>query len=53
MHENNNRINSDRLKTNTQFAKELKTTPILDKLLEYERKWIQRVNRMLVIDYPV
>jgi len=33
-------------KTNTQIAKELKITPILDKLLEYKRKWIQHVNRM-------
>ena len=33
-------------KTNTQTAKELKTTPILDKLLEYKRNWIQHVNRM-------
>jgi len=33
-------------KTNTQIAKELKITPILDKLLEYKRNWIQRVNRM-------
>jgi hypothetical protein len=33
-------------KTNTQTAKELKITPILDKLLEYERNWIQHVNRM-------
>ena len=33
-------------KTNTQIAKELKITPILDKLLEYERNWIQHVNRM-------
>jgi len=24
----------------TQIAKELKITPILDKLLEYKRKWI-------------
>jgi len=40
-------------KTNTQIAKELKITPILDKLLEYKRKWIQHVNRMLVIDCPV
>jgi hypothetical protein len=36
-------------KTNTQIAKELKITPILDKLLEYKRNWIQHVNR---IDYP-
>jgi len=33
-------------KTNAQIAKELKITPILDKLLEYKRSWIQRVNRM-------
>ena len=33
-------------KTNAQIAKELKITPILDKLLEYKRIWIQHVNRM-------
>jgi len=33
-------------KTNAQIAKELKITPILDKLLEYRRSWIQHVNRM-------
>ena len=33
-------------KTNRQIAKELKITPILDKLLEYKRNWIQHVNRM-------
>ena len=33
-------------KTNTQIAKELKITPILDKLLEYKRKYIQHANRM-------
>jgi hypothetical protein len=33
-------------KTNAQIAKELKIKPILDKLLEYKRKWIQHVNRM-------
>jgi hypothetical protein len=32
-------------KTNTQIAKELKITPILDKQLEYKRNWIH-VNRM-------
>jgi hypothetical protein len=32
--------------TNTHIAKELKITPILDKLLEYKRNWIQHVNRM-------
>jgi hypothetical protein len=33
-------------KTNEQIAKELKITPILDKLLEYKRNWIQHVTRM-------
>jgi len=33
-------------KTNKQIAKELKITPILDKLLEYKKGWIQHVNRM-------
>jgi len=33
-------------KTNAQIAKELKITPILDKLLEYKRSWIQHVHRM-------
>jgi hypothetical protein len=33
-------------KTNTQIAKELKIIPILGKLLEYKRNWLQHVNRM-------
>jgi len=33
-------------KKNTLIAKILKITPILDKLLEYKRNWIQHVNRM-------
>jgi len=33
-------------KTNTQIAKELKITPISDKLLEYKRNRIQHVNRI-------
>jgi hypothetical protein len=33
-------------KANKQIAKELKITPILYKLLEYKRNWIQHVNRM-------
>jgi len=33
-------------KTNTQIAKELKITPILDKLLEYKINRTQHVNRM-------
>jgi hypothetical protein len=31
-------------KTNTQITEELKITPILDKLLECKRNWIQHVN---------
>jgi hypothetical protein len=34
-------------RTNKQIAKELKITPILNKLLEYKKNWIQHVNRML------
>jgi hypothetical protein len=37
MLEKNSRIHLDRLKTNTQIAKELKITPICDKLLEYKK----------------
>ena len=33
-------------KTNLHTAKELEMTPVLDKLLEYKRNWIQHVNRM-------
>jgi hypothetical protein len=33
-------------KTNTQIAKELKITPILDSLLEYKRNLKEHVNRM-------
>jgi hypothetical protein len=33
-------------KTNTQIAKDLKITPVFDRLLEYKRNWIQHVNRM-------
>jgi len=33
-------------KTNAEIEKELKITPILDKLLEYKRSWIKHVNRM-------
>jgi hypothetical protein len=40
------RYNRTDYKTNRQIAKELKVTPILDKLLEYKRNWIQHVNRM-------
>ena len=33
-------------RTNTQIAKMLKITQILDKLMEHKRNWIQHVNRM-------
>jgi len=33
-------------KINSHIAKELEITPVLDKLLEYKRNWIQHVNRM-------
>jgi hypothetical protein len=33
-------------KTNTEIAKELNITPVLDKIQDYKRNWIQRVNRM-------
>jgi hypothetical protein len=33
-------------KTNTDIAKELNVTPVLDKIQGYKRKWIQHVNRM-------
>jgi hypothetical protein len=33
-------------KTNTQITKEIKITPILEKLLEYKGNWKQHVNRM-------
>ena len=33
-------------KTNAQITKELKITPVLDKLLDYKRSWVQHVNRM-------
>jgi len=33
-------------RTNALIAKELKITPVLGKLLEYKRSWIEYVNRM-------
>jgi hypothetical protein len=39
-------------KTNKQIAKELKIKPILDKLPEYKRNWIQHVNGMPRIRLP-
>ena len=46
IHEKNSKYTWTDYKTNTQIAKELKITPILDKLLEYKRNWIQHVSRM-------
>jgi hypothetical protein len=34
------------LKTNTEIAKELNIHPVLDKVQDYKRKWIQNVNRI-------
>jgi hypothetical protein len=31
-------------KRNTEIAKELNITPVLDKIQDYKRKWIQHVN---------
>ena len=36
----------DRLQNKYTNYKGIKKTPILDKLLEYKRNWIQHVNRM-------
>jgi uncharacterized membrane protein len=33
-------------KTITDIAKKLNITPILDKMQDYRRNWIQHVNRM-------
>ena len=33
-------------KTNTEIAKVLNISPVLDKIQEYKRKWKQHVNRM-------
>ena len=30
----------------TEIANELNITPVLDKIQEYRRNWLQRVNRM-------
>jgi hypothetical protein len=39
-------------KTNIDIAKELNITPVLDKIQDYKRKWIQHVNRMPHNNYP-
>ena len=44
IYEKNSRIHLDR--SNTEIAKVLNITPVLDKIQEYKRKWKQHVNRM-------
>jgi hypothetical protein len=39
-------------KTNTEIARELYITPVLDKIQDYKRKWIQHVIECHAIDYP-
>jgi len=41
----NSRIHLERLQNKYTNYKAIKITPILDKLLEYKRNWIQHVNR--------
>jgi hypothetical protein len=33
-------------KTNSEIAKELNKTPVLDKIQDYRRNWIQNINGM-------
>jgi hypothetical protein len=33
-------------KTNTEMAKEVNITPVLDKIQEYGRSWLHHINRM-------
>jgi hypothetical protein len=33
-------------KTNIEFAKELNTNPVLDRIQDYRRNWLQHINRM-------
>ena len=44
MYENNSRTDH---KTNTQTAKELNITAVLDRIQEYRRNWLQHVKRMV------
>jgi hypothetical protein len=46
IYENNSRIHLGRSQ-NKEKAKELKVTPVLDKIQDYKRNWVQYVNRML------
>jgi hypothetical protein len=40
------RIHLDRIQNKHTITKEIKITPILDRLLEYKRNWMQHVNRI-------
>jgi len=33
-------------RTSREIAKELDITPVLDKIQEFRRKWLQHINRM-------
>jgi hypothetical protein len=33
-------------KINTEIAKELNISPVLDKIQEYKRNWLQHINRI-------
>jgi len=37
-------------KRNTDIANKLNITPVLDKMQDYRRNWIQQSNRSLVTD---
>jgi hypothetical protein len=39
-------------KTDTEIARESNITPVLDKMQDYKRNWIQHVNQMPRTDYP-
>jgi hypothetical protein len=42
----NSTIHSDRLQNKYTNCKRIKNMPVLDKLLEYKRNWIQHVNKL-------
>jgi hypothetical protein len=47
VYEKTSRIHWGRLyKKNTEITKELNITPVLDKIKEYRRNWLQNVNKM-------
>jgi hypothetical protein len=38
-------------KTNKETAKELNITPVLDKILEYRRNWLQHILECPITDH--